>query len=108
MTVLEETVLEADEIEALRLADLEGCYHNDAAERMGVSRQTFGNIVKRARQKIADALINGKAIRLSSVQSPELVCPNCGRRWAEIYSRSGGKACPDCDKKKNKKLEERG
>jgi predicted DNA-binding protein (UPF0251 family) len=61
---LEEVVLGVDEMEAIRLADAEGMYQADAAEKMGVSRQTFGNIIKAAHQKIADALINGKAIRI--------------------------------------------
>jgi len=65
MTQLEEVRLELDEIEALRLADLESLYQVDAAERMGVSRQTFANIVARARHKVADALIHGKALQIA-------------------------------------------
>jgi predicted DNA-binding protein (UPF0251 family)/predicted Fe-Mo cluster-binding NifX family protein len=57
-------VLRADEAEALRLADLEGLYHEAAARSMGVSRQTFGRIVGSARRKVADALLNGKALRV--------------------------------------------
>ncbi len=61
---LDEVVLALDEIEALRLADLEGMYQADAAQQMGVSRQTFGKIVTQARKKVATALIDGKALRL--------------------------------------------
>ena len=61
---LEEVVLASDEIEALRLADLEGLYHADAACQMRISRQTFGKIVAQARRKVASALIGGKALRL--------------------------------------------
>jgi uncharacterized protein len=64
MFMLEEVNLELDEIEALRLADFEGLYQADAAERMGISRQTFANIVARARHKVADALIHGKALKI--------------------------------------------
>ena len=53
-----------DEIEAIRLADLEGMYQSDVAEQMGVSRQTIGNMLNRAHQKLADALINSKALRI--------------------------------------------
>mmetsp|Transcript_3240 Transcript_3240/g.1932 ORF Transcript_3240/g.1932 Transcript_3240/m.1932 type:complete len:121 (-) Transcript_3240:759-1121(-) len=53
-----------DELEAVRLADLKGLYHADAAEQMHVSRQTFGNILSAAHRKIAEALINGKAIQV--------------------------------------------
>lgn len=61
---LEEIVLGMDELEAMRLTDLEGGYQQDAAEKMGVSRQTIGNILNRAHAKIADALLNGKALRI--------------------------------------------
>jgi predicted DNA-binding protein (UPF0251 family) len=58
----EEVVLTFDEAEALRLADLEGLYQQAAAQRMGISRPTFGRIIESARRKTADALINGKRI----------------------------------------------
>ena len=61
---LEEVVLGFDEAEALRLADLEGFYQEAAARSMGVSRQTFGRIVESARRKVADAILNGKALRI--------------------------------------------
>ena len=65
---LDEVVLAPDETEALRLADLEGLYHADAARQMGISRQTFGKIVAQARKKVATALIGGKALRLAEMQ----------------------------------------
>jgi predicted DNA-binding protein (UPF0251 family)/predicted Fe-Mo cluster-binding NifX family protein len=61
---LEEVCLLFDEAEALRLADLEGLYQEAAARSMGVSRQTFGRIVESARRKVADAILNGKALRI--------------------------------------------
>lgn len=61
---LEEVLLTLDEFEALRLADLDGLYQEDAAERLGVSRQTFGNIVKSARAKVADCLVNAKKLTI--------------------------------------------
>ena len=64
MRELEEVVIGIDEIEAIRLADLEGMYQSDVAEQMGVSRQTIGNMLNRAHQKLADALINSKALRI--------------------------------------------
>lgn len=54
---LDVEVLRLDELEALRLADLEGLYQEAAAERMGVSRATFGRILERARATVARALI---------------------------------------------------
>jgi predicted DNA-binding protein (UPF0251 family) len=61
---LEEINLTLDELEAVRLADLEGMYQEDAAKKMGISRQTFGNIVNSAHKKIADALLNGRALKI--------------------------------------------
>ncbi|PKM09689.1 MAG: hypothetical protein CVV17_00105, partial [Gammaproteobacteria bacterium HGW-Gammaproteobacteria-7] len=54
--------LSLDELEALRLADLQGRAQADAAERMGVSRATFGRVVASARCKVASALVQGRAI----------------------------------------------
>lgn len=61
---LEEVVLPLDELEALRLADLNGQYQEQAAAQMKISRATFARIIEVARRKVADALINGKALRI--------------------------------------------
>jgi predicted DNA-binding protein (UPF0251 family) len=61
---LNEVVMTLDEFEALRLADFEGLYHEQAAARMSVSRPTFGRIVESAHRKTADALLHGKALRI--------------------------------------------
>lgn len=61
---LREIDLAADEAEAVRLADHEDLYNMDAARRMGVSRQTFDRILRRARRKIAAALVLGQALRI--------------------------------------------
>ncbi len=66
MRELDELVLGMDELEAMRLTDLNGLYHAEAAERMGVSRQTIGNILSSAHRKLADALLNGKALRIGA------------------------------------------
>lgn len=97
MSELEEIYLKADELEALRLADLEEQYQNDAAAVMGVSRQTFGNIIKAARRKVADALINGKAIRITPVVKERMRCRGCGRRWAETAYANEKETCPVCE-----------
>lgn len=70
---LAEVVLAADELEALRLADVEDLFHTKAAVRMGVSRQTFDRIVRRARMKVAGALVRGHALRID--KAPGLAVP---------------------------------
>ncbi|HUV39995.1 MAG TPA: DUF134 domain-containing protein [Planctomycetota bacterium] len=86
LRVLEEVILGVDEVEALRLADFEGLSHEEAGERMGVSRQTVGRILELARRKVADALVTGKALRIEG--GPALPAPGMGfapggrgRRW---------------------------
>ena len=61
---LEVVSLTLDEFEAIRLADVEGLKQEDAAKRMRVSRPTFSRIFSSARAKVADALVNIKAIRI--------------------------------------------
>ncbi len=61
---LEKVSLTVDELEALRLADYEGLYHEQAAAMMNVSRQTFGRIVSAARARVATALLENKALNI--------------------------------------------
>ena len=56
--------LTLDEFEAVRLADLDGLKQIDAAKRLKISRSTFSRIVASAHNKIADGLVNIKAIRI--------------------------------------------
>jgi len=61
----EEAVLTVDEFEAVRLKDLEGLEQCECAAKMEISQPTFHRLVTGARRKIADALTNGKTIRIS-------------------------------------------
>jgi predicted DNA-binding protein (UPF0251 family)/predicted Fe-Mo cluster-binding NifX family protein len=61
---LQEVRLSVDQAEALRLKDIEGLEQAEAAVRMGISRPTFQRLLTGARQHVADALLNGKAIRI--------------------------------------------
>ncbi len=80
--------LSIEELEAVRLCDLLQVEQNDAADRMGISRKTFWNDLQQARQKVADALVNGKAIEISGgnyVNSGEckveFLCRGCEYQW---------------------------
>jgi len=64
LSALQHITLTVDELEAIRLADLQGLYQEQAAEKMNISRQTFGRIIESAHKKIADALVNGKALSI--------------------------------------------
>lgn len=60
--LLETVIIYEDEMEAIRLADYESMYQQESATKMNISRSTFSRLVESARKKIADALLNQKAI----------------------------------------------
>jgi len=64
MIDLEESILTVDEFEAVRLKDLGGLDEETAAKKMNISQPTFNRLVTSARKKIADAIVNGKAIKI--------------------------------------------
>jgi predicted DNA-binding protein (UPF0251 family) len=61
---LRRVALLQEELEALRLADLEGLTQEEAARRMGVSRSTFQRVVAQARRQVALALAEGHALQI--------------------------------------------
>ena len=64
MAGLKEIILKVEEFEALRLKDLGKMGQEEAAESMGISQPTFCRLVSSARKKVADAIVNGKALRV--------------------------------------------
>ncbi|AEH06229.1 DUF134 domain-containing protein [Methanothermococcus okinawensis] len=56
--------LSLEELESIRLVDYLGYSHEEAANAMGISRRVFWNILKSARKKVSDFLVNGKIIRI--------------------------------------------
>jgi predicted DNA-binding protein (UPF0251 family) len=66
LRLLEEVVLKADELEALKLYEVDGLEQIQAAKKIGVSQPTFARILASSYKKIAEALISGKAIRIES------------------------------------------
>jgi predicted DNA-binding protein (UPF0251 family) len=110
--LLEEVVLTLDELEALRLADFEGLYHEKAAEQMKISRPTFSRVVEQARRKVASALIQGKALRvdggavvMKDAPGAGMQCPikgkaagECGKFAEAQPGGARGKGCPTADK----------
>lgn len=100
---LEELTLTVEELEALRLKDLEELDQEEAAERMNVSRPTFARILTHARTKVTSALVAGKAIKIEggnfelSVRNFE--CSDCGYRWEVGFGtgmRGQDMNCPKC------------
>lgn len=107
--ILQENVIRIEELEAIRLKDLEGLEQEECAERMEISRQTFQRILNAAREKVADSLVNGKAIRIEGGNYTRNICPvkclDCGRQWDESYENfekilNGEFNCPGCNSKR--------
>jgi len=107
---LKEVQIKVEELEAMRLKDLEGLDQEECARRMGISRATFHRIIGSARYKIVNALVEGKAIRLErSDHIEEAKCEHCGAEIdftdrgvshnLEICPRSLKMKCPSCGKK---------
>lgn len=107
---LEQVVLTLDEFEAIRLADGEGLYQEQAAEKMNVSRQTFGRIIESAHKKIAACLVHGKALRIEGgvvavAGKRTFVCGQCGHQWQEEFGTGRPQACPACQSPSLRRLD---
>ena len=114
MIELEETILTVDEFEAVRLKDFLGMEQEEAAKKMNISQPTFHRLVLAARKKIADAIVNGKAIRIEggqyTMEQPRFgrgrgfggpattcMCPKCGyQEPKERRVPCASKQCPKC------------
>ena len=101
MSELEELRLTVDEFEAVRLADLNGLRQDQAAEEMNVSRQTFGRIVESARKKIAQALVEAKALVIEGgefemAETRQFKCYDCQHKWELPHGTGRPAECPEC------------
>lgn len=116
---LQEIGLTIEEIESVRLKDIEGLDHENCAKKMHISRSTFQRVLVSARKKIADALLNGKALRIGGGDymmgrgqkggqglgpDGECVCTKCGHtspheRGVPCFDMK----CPKCGIKMTRK-----
>jgi predicted DNA-binding protein (UPF0251 family)/phage FluMu protein Com len=101
LSLLEEVVLTVDEFEAIRLADLESLYQEKAAEKMKVSRQTFGRIIDSAHKKVGEALVKGKALKIEGGEfemAPmrKFRCDHCQHFWELPFGTGRPENCPSC------------
>ena len=123
---MESNILTCDELEAVRLIDFEKIGQNKAGKEMKVSQPTLSRILKSAREKLADAVVNGKAIKIkggdfkmvvprrglgfgrgvggrgrmggvAAGPGGECICPSCGYREPQVRgSPCMNKKCPKC------------
>jgi predicted DNA-binding protein (UPF0251 family) len=103
MSELEEVKLLIEEAEAIRLKDIEGLEQEGCAQKMNISRSTFSRLLDSARQKIADALVNSKAIRIEGgnfeMAKRRFRCVE-GHEWEvpfETLISAPPKFCPRCN-----------
>ncbi len=101
LSMLEEVILTVDEFEAIRLADLDGLYQEQAAEKMRVSRPTFGRIIEAAHKKMAEALVKGKALKIEGGEFEmaamrKFRCSECPHSWELPYGTGRPEGCPSC------------
>ncbi|MGM0445430.1 MAG: DUF134 domain-containing protein [Bacillota bacterium] len=118
---LEEVLLSLEEVEALRLKDVEGLNQSESAEKMNVSRPTFQRILTKAHKKVAKALLEGKALRFEGgdyeLDKGRYKCKECGAEFVLKINRrhkghghhghrNRGKICPECGANAVNKIEE--
>ena len=101
---LEEIRLSVEEAEAIRLRDLEGLEQEVCAQKMLISRPTFHRVLGSARKHLADALLNGKAIRIEGGNFEMAIrrykCGEDGQEWDVPFEKivTGlPQVCPSCD-----------
>lgn len=100
---LQEIRLSVEETEAIRLKDLEGLDQGECAKKMNISRPTFARVLNSGRQKLADALTNGRAIRIEGgnfeMTKRRFRCVN-GHEWDvpfEVITSTPALSCPTCN-----------
>jgi len=100
---LQEVRLSVEEAEAIRLKDLQGLEQEECAQKMNISRTTFARLLGSARERMADALLNGKAIKIEGgnfeMALRRFRCDN-GHEWDvpfEVMINSPPQFCPTCN-----------
>ena len=101
---LTEVAVGVEEMEAIRLRDVEGLEQEECARMMAISRPTFHRVLASARRKIADALTGGRALRIEggsfALASQTVQCAPHGHEWRlpfEAFVSGQPLACPRCN-----------
>ncbi len=93
-------VLSLDEYEAIRLADLLGLNHEDAAEKMNISRSTFSRLIDKARKKTAEFLVKGAMLEIDGgnvhFKNNLIQCKSCNT-FFKIDINEVPNKCPSCN-----------
>lgn len=96
---IEDINLKVEELEAMRLKDIEELSQEECAVKMNVSRQTFQNIIDSARKKVTLALTKGQSIKIDGgnyrAKFCKFKCYDCGNIYEINYEQDKEK-CPAC------------
>ena len=93
--------LSVEELEAIRLVDLEELQQGEAAVKMGISRKALWTELQNARKKVAGALTSGRAIEIKGGNyvldlKRKFECYNCQHGWEEAFGTGRPETCPAC------------
>lgn len=95
-----EIILKVEELEAMRLRDIEGLTQQECADEMDISRQTFQNVIESGRKKLTLALIEGRAIYIKggnyAFSFCEFKCKSCNKSYGINYAKDKDN-CPSCN-----------
>jgi len=112
---LEEICLLVEELEAIRLKDAEGLEQEECGRLMNISQPTFYRVLESARRKIAEALTQGKAIRIEGgdfeMAERKFACRSCGHYWEVPFctgQRGIDMTCPKCESRDIHRTGQRG
>jgi predicted DNA-binding protein (UPF0251 family) len=114
-TAIERIQLSVEELEAIRLKDLEQLEGEEAGERMGISRPTFQRLLDEAHRKVAEALVLGKSLSVRGgnyqVAMRQFRCTSCAHQW-DVPFVSGQMGldirCPVCNSDRVHRLDKGG
>jgi len=94
--------LSVEELEAMRLVDLEELQQEQAAVKMGISRKALWTELQNARKKVTGALTSGRAIEIKGGNymldlKRKFECYNCQHEWEEAFGTGRPDTCPVCE-----------
>ena len=110
LRTLEVIQVKVEELEAIKLIDYNGYEQEKAAIEMGVSRKTLWRDLKSGRKKIAEALVEGKALLIkggSFIVMQKFKCNDCGLEWKMSFGNALPKVCIRCGGVSIERIEER-
>ncbi len=90
-----EVAVTLEELEAIRLTDLEGLSQQEAGEKMNISQSTISRHLEEAHRKIAKALLLGFAIRIAN-SADFFHCDQCGHTWQLPEDLGTVQQCEKC------------